>query len=50
MIDYKAVLANVISDMGGEIIIRKDALQDHYILHYFEDEKEITIVAEVKKA
>lgn len=50
MMDYKTALCTLIWSLGGEVIIPRDALDDEYVLHYFEDEKEITIVAEVKKA
>ena len=47
MIDYKAALCQIIEDLGGEITIQKDAFQDHHVLHYFEDDKEIVIVSEI---
>ena len=48
MIDYKAALCQIIEDLGGEIAINKDALKSHHILHWYEDEQTVTLIAEEK--
>jgi len=45
---YKQALCQLIEDLGGEVAIPKDALNQHHILHYFEDKDEVIIVSEVK--
>lgn len=46
MLDYKNCLCQLIEDLGGEVTIPKEALIEHHVLHYFEDDDEIIIISE----
>lgn len=47
-IDFKKkALCILIEDLGGEVIIPKDAFNANHVLHYFEDDDKVIIVAEI---
>lgn len=46
--NYKALLCQLIEDLGGEIVFDKSLFNDHHIIHFYEDENSITVISEVK--
>jgi hypothetical protein len=46
-LNYKAYLCQLIEDLGGEVTIPKSTINDHHVLHFFEDDDDIIIVSEI---
>ncbi len=47
ILDYKALLCQLIDDLGGEVTFNKERLnREHHVLHWSEDKKELVIVSE----